>query len=241
MLNTDSPIPLYIQLADLIQNWIEKGNLKRGERLPSENEFSAKYRIGRPTVRHSLDILIKKGLIEKRKGSGTYIKDKTRTIDLFSLAGTSAAFQKEGINIEHEMIKLQSIIMVPEKMDNPFAGNKAYYFERLSRDDKSPILMEFFYLDPNVFINLEKYNLEKIPLSQIVEKEYYMKPSGGRQLFGINMLKGKVSALLKLPFGTPVLHIKRFLHFGKKENIIYSEIFCRTDRFVFSQELFCNT
>jgi len=240
MLNSNSPVPLYLQLADLILSWIEKGQIKTGERLPSENELSAKYKIGRPTVRQALDVLIRKGVIEKKKGLGTYVKEKVKSIDLFSLAGTSAAFQKEGINIKHEIIRELKIITVPEQIDNPFIGQNAYYFERLSKDEKSPILIELFYLDPQIFSNLERYNLENASLSHIVEKEYYMKPTGGRQFFGVAILKGKMAFQLKLPPGSPILHIKRFLHFSKKENAIYSEIFCRTDRFVFSQELVCN-
>jgi GntR family transcriptional regulator len=36
---------------------------------------------------------------------------------------------------------------------------------------------------------------------------------------------------------TPILVVKRFLNFAQAQNAIYSELYCRTDRFVFSQNI----
>jgi GntR family transcriptional regulator len=36
---------------------------------------------------------------------------------------------------------------------------------------------------------------------------------------------------------TPILLVNRYIHFGKAENAVYSVLYCRTDRFVFSQTL----
>jgi len=57
------------RLKELIINYIEMGINK----LPSEAELSAKYKVSRQTVRLSLSLLEKDGLIVKKKGSGSYI------------------------------------------------------------------------------------------------------------------------------------------------------------------------
>ncbi|HYO93665.1 MAG TPA: GntR family transcriptional regulator, partial [Polyangiaceae bacterium] len=97
MLNPASPLPLYHQLAELLSSRIARGELQPGARLPSEPELSRTHRIGRPTVRQATELLVQRGLIERRRGSGTYVRSAARRVDLFSLAGTLESFQAGGI------------------------------------------------------------------------------------------------------------------------------------------------
>ncbi|WP_151639459.1 FadR/GntR family transcriptional regulator [Noviherbaspirillum aerium] len=52
---------------------IMNGELKEGERLPSEEALSEKYKVSRPTVREALARLRVGGLIVSRQGSGSYV------------------------------------------------------------------------------------------------------------------------------------------------------------------------
>jgi GntR family transcriptional regulator len=65
-----------------------------------------------------------------------------------------------------------------------------------------------------------------------------MRPTGGKQNFRIGYLTGEKAKNLDITSGIPILAVKRFLHFEQAKNAIYSELFCRTDHFVFSQSLF---
>ncbi|MDA3790469.1 MAG: GntR family transcriptional regulator, partial [Desulfobacula sp.] len=65
MLNPQSPIPLYHQLADIIMEWIQSGIYAPGQMIPSETGLAKKYGIGRPTVRQAMDTLVQKGLIQR--------------------------------------------------------------------------------------------------------------------------------------------------------------------------------
>ena len=100
MLNTQSPIPLYRQLAEILMEGLRSGKFPAGARIPSEPQLAKAYAIGRPTVRQAVDVLVRRGLLVRRRGSGTYVREHEREIDLFSLAGTSSAFQKEGCWIQ---------------------------------------------------------------------------------------------------------------------------------------------
>jgi GntR family transcriptional regulator, transcriptional repressor for pyruvate dehydrogenase complex len=64
-------------LPDLIVNnilrMIKEGELKPGEKLPSERELATQMNVGRPTVRSALRALASMNVIEIRPGSGTYI------------------------------------------------------------------------------------------------------------------------------------------------------------------------
>jgi GntR family transcriptional regulator len=237
MLNSRSPIPLYHQLADIILEKIRSSAYSPGDRIPSENELAARYGIGRPTVRQATDLLIRKGFLIRKRGSGTFVCEKHKEVDLFSLAGTTSAFNKKGIEVTTRILKKIRLIRIPYDPENPFANKKAYFFSRLSRVEKTPVLIEDMYLHQTVFKGIDAINLSGRSLSQIVGEHFYMKPDSGRQTFRIGYLSGEKADVLEVSSKTPILIVKRFLHFDQAKDAVYSELYCRTDQFVFSQEL----
>jgi GntR family transcriptional repressor for pyruvate dehydrogenase complex len=58
------------RLIDLISS----GLLKPGDRLPTERELAARLHVGRTTVREALKLLTLSGLLEAKRGSGTYVR-----------------------------------------------------------------------------------------------------------------------------------------------------------------------
>jgi DNA-binding GntR family transcriptional regulator len=237
MLNSKSPIPLYHQLADIIITKIRSGEYPPGSRIPSENRLAATYGIGRPTARQATDLLVRKRMLVRKRGSGTFVEESRKEVDLFSLAGTISSFHKKGISIKTQIIEDIRLETIENDSENPFSGQEVYFFSRLSRVEDMPVLIEDIYLHATLFSGIERFNLQGRSLSQIVEAQYYMRPTGGKQNFRIGYLTGEKAKSLNISSDIPILAVKRFLHFEQAKNAIYSELFCRTDRFVFSQSL----
>jgi len=237
VLNPASPLPLYHQLATLLSERIESGKLAVGERLPSEPELSREHGIGRPTVRQATELLVQRGLIERRRGSGTYVRKPEQRVDLFSLAGTLSSFQKGGIEIESELVRKVGKRRVGTDAENPFSEREAYHFLRLSRVKGVPVLCEELFLDPAVFPDLPRVPLSGASLAQVVEKRYYLKPTHAEQSFRVAHAPPSVCKLLELSASDPVLLVKRTLFFPRAERAIFSEMYCRTGDLVFSQTL----
>jgi len=238
MLNSQSPIPLYHQLADIILAKIRSGEYPPGSRIPSENKLAAFYGIGRPTARQATDLLVRKRMLLRKRGSGTFVGESRKEVDLFSLAGTISSFHKKGISIKTQIIEDIRLETIGNDSENPFSGKDAYFFSRLSRVEDMPVLIEDIYLHATLFPGIERFNLQGRSLSEIVEVQYYMRPTGGKQNFRIGYLTGEKAKNLNISSDIPILTVKRFLHFEQAKNAIYSELFCRTDQFVFSQSLF---
>ncbi len=237
MLNPDSPMPLYSQLADFLTAEIRSGKLAPGERLESETGLAARFGIGRPTVRQALDLLLRRGLIEKRKGAGTFVRKPSAEIDLFSLSGTSAAFQTAGIDVRMEITDGPRFMVPTAGDDNPFAGRRCVHFRRRSLADEGPLLLEDFYLDALLFPGIERADFARESISGLIRGEYHGTPSGGKQVFRIAFADSKAATLLGLEKGSPVLQVRRTIHLKHREAAIFTEMLCRTDRFAFSQSL----
>ena len=237
MLNTQSPIPLYRQLADILMAGIRSGDYPPGARIPSEPQLAKDYGIGRPTVRQAIDVLVRKRLLSRRRGSGTYVRAPEQEVDLFSLAGTSSAFHKKGIAVEVQLLEKTKRIKVSAAAENPFAGGTAFFLSRLNRVAGSPVLLEVIYLHPVLFKGIEHMDLAGRSLSQVVESSFYMRPVGGRQTFRIGYLDAKRATVMNVKATTPVLVVHRFLNFKQATNAVFSILYCNTDTFVFSQQI----
>ncbi len=67
----------YLTLVNWVKDRIDKGELKPGEKLYTEHELSQMFHMSRQTVRHAISILEQEKYLDRRRGSGTYICDRS--------------------------------------------------------------------------------------------------------------------------------------------------------------------
>lgn len=65
---------VYDQVIEEIKNKIKSGDIKKGDKLPSEREMAESLGVSRTSVREALRALEVVGLVESRQGAGNYIK-----------------------------------------------------------------------------------------------------------------------------------------------------------------------
>lgn len=70
------PLPLFLRLAELLARGIAAGHYQAGERLPPESELSLSLSASVGTVRKALALLESRGLLERKQGSGTYVRGR---------------------------------------------------------------------------------------------------------------------------------------------------------------------
>lgn len=70
----------YEEIIEWITEQIENGELSEGDRIYSENALVSMFRVSRQTVRHAISVLVEKGLLVSRRGSGTYVKDSRLSV-----------------------------------------------------------------------------------------------------------------------------------------------------------------
>ena len=68
---------LYERIVSQIEQRIEAGDLKVGDRLPSERELAEQFAVSRTAVREAVKALRQKGLVEILPGRGTFITNGT--------------------------------------------------------------------------------------------------------------------------------------------------------------------
>lgn len=72
----DRPRRLPDEVATVIMEAIESGQLKPGDRLPTENELSKRFGVARTVVREAISLLRYDGIVESRRGVGAFVADR---------------------------------------------------------------------------------------------------------------------------------------------------------------------
>ncbi|MGE7120124.1 FadR/GntR family transcriptional regulator [Peribacillus sp. NPDC046944] len=75
MAERTSSTKIYLDVVESLRSMIESDNLLPGDKIPSERELSDRLNVGRSSVREALRALELLGLIETRRGEGTFIRD----------------------------------------------------------------------------------------------------------------------------------------------------------------------
>lgn len=68
---------LYEEIIAQIIQYIETEQLKPGDKLPSENELTELFQVSKTALREALSVLAAKGMLEKRPGVGSILKEVT--------------------------------------------------------------------------------------------------------------------------------------------------------------------
>ena len=70
--------PLFLQIAENVEDSILDGSLQEDSRAPSTNELAAFYRINPATAAKGVNMLVEKGVLAKRRGIGMFVEPGAR-------------------------------------------------------------------------------------------------------------------------------------------------------------------
>lgn len=104
----------YLDIVKEIRDMIRQENIKPGDRIPSERELAEKLQVGRSTLREALRSLELLGLIETRRGEGTFLSDHrnhklVEVLSTFILQDNKSREDVWETRLMHEISAIQSI------------------------------------------------------------------------------------------------------------------------------------
>lgn len=75
----DEGRPIFVQIAERIENDILSGALPEESQAPSTNEIAAFYRINPATAGKGINVLVDAGILYKKRGIGMFVAEGSRT------------------------------------------------------------------------------------------------------------------------------------------------------------------
>jgi GntR family transcriptional regulator len=112
LIDRTSPLPVYFQIALDMRRRLAEGEWAVGERIAPEVALAREYDVSRVTIRQALAELVKDDLLERHRGSGTYVRDQQNPLvyDLSLTVGALAArLRQEGFENRAEVIEVGRI------------------------------------------------------------------------------------------------------------------------------------
>jgi GntR family transcriptional regulator, transcriptional repressor for pyruvate dehydrogenase complex len=102
---------VYIGIVHQLRDMISKDGLKQGDKIPSERELSERLNVGRSSVREAFRALELLGLIETRRGEGTFLRDfrDHHLIDLLGMFILQDQKAQEDVKCTKTMIEKEAL------------------------------------------------------------------------------------------------------------------------------------
>lgn len=141
-------IPLYEQVAGMIETQIIGGEFRVGDRLPTEYELASIYKVSRTVIREAMKVLKEKGWVETRSGRGTIVVDNvTRGVrSSFNVAVRMDPHSGWGHLIEiRRMIEPEIAALAAERATQEQIGQMRQAVERMDHAIRAnPVNVEEF-------------------------------------------------------------------------------------------------
>ena len=162
----------YQNLINYIQEQITDGQLGPGEKVPSENQLAERFHISRQTVRKAIGTLEEEGLVQRIRGSGTYVSfdrrknlEKRNSIAVVTTYVDSYIFPRILQGMQNTLYESGFSVQI-YITNNTLDREKGILKDLLKRDDVAGMIVEGTKSGlPNP--NLELYRhlmMRKIPL-----------------------------------------------------------------------------
>ncbi|WP_449621465.1 FadR/GntR family transcriptional regulator [Robertmurraya sp. Marseille-Q9965] len=116
-MNKEASNKVYIEIVKKIRTMIVEDGLKIGDKIPSERELSERLQVGRSSVREALRALELVGLIETRRGEGTFLRDArgNQLVHLLSTFILQDEKAKEDVKDTLQLIEMDCLRLVLQR------------------------------------------------------------------------------------------------------------------------------
>ena len=217
MIDKRDPTPVYFQIARAIKN--ELGTkYKHGQRLPSENELAAYYKVSRVTIRNALSNLKAHNLIYTLHGKETFAAP-SGIEGMGGFASFTAKCALRGIKAESEVLGHQIVKNLPEIFikklqlaDPPQQQDGFLNLKRLRKADSYPALIENSFLPLDIFPGLDRIDFSENSLFEVFMNTYQVYPTWVDHIVNAKMLDEKECKLFLHSRPIPVVTTWKIIH-----------------------------
>ncbi len=232
-----SPIPLHLQVEQLLRELIKEPDYQQGKLLPKEVELAKMLGISRNTVRQATNKLSNENLLVRKKGIGTRVASNKVTTRLSDWYSFSDEMHERGINMINYEINT-SWEKATDEIANALelaTGEEVLKLERVRGSEDGPTVYFVSYFHPRVGLTGEEDFTRH--LYEILENEHSTIPTISKEEIRAILAEDVVCGKLSVEQGSPILlRTRRVLDPGSRP-IEYNLGFYRAEKFTYSIDI----
>jgi DNA-binding GntR family transcriptional regulator len=143
--------PIYQQLNQALRNLLRSGEYKVGDQFLTERQVSERFDVSRATANKALSNLVSEGVLEFKKGVGTFVRGGVLDYDLRSLVSFTEKALAAGKTPSTKVLCLEALIAKDADLDlesrlHVRPNQVVYYLERLRLSNGQPAILEHRYV-----------------------------------------------------------------------------------------------
>ncbi len=232
----NSPVPLYYQLKEILQEMIDNEELKPNEPIPTERELCEIHGISRMTAREAIMALVNEGVLYREQGRGTFVAGPKPKYRLTELRGMTEDMERMGHRVETEILSFATA-QATKTIRSLFGLEQddalVYRIERLRIVDGEPYALETVWLDAERLKGMSRERLEGRSLYDVLRRDYSLQPRSARQTFEPVIMSDYEASLLRVDPGSLALLFHQTTYGESEEVIEYVKSIYRVDRYKF--------
>ena len=222
---------LYSQISRILEQEI-KSCYEPGDAIPSEHELAQRFAVNRHTVRHAIDELVDKGMLDRQRGKGTFVLEAALDYSIAKGTRFTESIQSRGMNA-NATIKRKLLIPagtgVARRLDIEEDAT-VILVDTLRQVENKPFCIISHFIPMKGFeIIYEEYDGGS--LHGFINKHLNISLQRNESLVTASLPQGDDATLLKMPQQMPVLRVKSVnINTVNKTPVEYALTRFRSDR-----------
>lgn len=233
-IDKNSVIPIYYQLAKLIEGQILRGELKPGEALPTETEIANRFEISRMTVRRAIAELISAGMVNPQQGKGTFVSSPKLNNMVFELNNFNQEIKDFGLKLSTTLLGAH-IVRADERLMSIFQlenkNTRLLYFRTVVSAEDERLAYERKYTIYSKSKPILEANLKDPTLSGLVTANSDVLPVRTKKVLQVSVTSEEEAAILGIGVNAPIFVIEETLYDLDNKPVGWSKSIYRGDRY----------
>ena len=236
-------VPLYFQLEQIIKSKILMGEFLPGDQIPTEKDLCETYQVSTITARQAILNLVNEGLIIRRQGKGSFIKEglkDIKNIKTLLLKGDINDIIPEGL----ETLKVRVLdilkIVSPKKVATLLEigeGQEVIQVRRTRSENGIPVSYIKNYIPLEIGEKIKREDLCAYPMLGILRNRLKIPLTGGIQYIEAIVADYDIASALSISISSPILYLETIIFARQKKPVEFVQTFYRPDQFRYSVKL----
>lgn len=222
--------PVYKRIQNAIRKRIDSAELRPGDSVASERELAKTHKVSLMTARHALAGLENEGVVERRRGAGTFVASPK--IHFNKLMSYTEHMSSRGLSARSRVLLAEIIedeAEVAARLGLP-ATSALVKIERLRETGDDPFALETCYLPAREYSALVNAPLGRTSLFGTLRHDFGVELAYADEEVDATAAEAAVAELLGVPRGASVLRIRQVIYSTKGKATIYGVGFYRSER-----------
>jgi GntR family transcriptional regulator len=225
-----SPIPLYLQLADILRGRIYRREWPSGALIPTLEALALEFKVARVTARQAVQLLAREGLLSPRRGIGTVV---TLAEEVPNVAVMKTSLESLGAMYETTSARIltfdESDAMPSVPADVGKLCSSYVHMRRLHFTKGKPYAVISLYLRQEIFRRSPEAFRSRAVIPLLLRMKRTVQIERAHQTMSIDAADTATARLLEVRVGAPVARVTRVFLDHERRVLYYADVLYRGD------------